>query len=671
MSSRKLPSLCFILFAILSVTSIAAASHLDIEQFNQLLEKVNAAQPAQPAVDMTQKLKQSSDILSTASVVSDTTATSSRPGTVEVYRTPEHARVKGHKYFINYDPKCNNPLFMSNRQALYSALGGVIQDSYSSGITADYVVVAQPLPEAEIKRIPCLVDIEEDQKLATRSFQSLNPEDVAKGLSKPPEFNLWGLDRMDGTLNKRYYFDQTGKGVNIYIIDSGIQASHPDFDNRANIIYLAPNVTGQDRWDCTGHGTHVSGIAAGRNVGVAKESKINVLRVLGCSEDANNNDIINALEFLSKNISMPAVINLSLGPKLDPVTKQFPTSPSLVRMLNRFTTELKVPVVLAAGNDGVDKCTPLASDVQDIIVVGAMDPLDQKADFSNYGECITVWAPGVDIWSAAPPEKGGNAFVSKQGTSQAAPFVTGVVALLLQKDPTLSPAALKTAFVDLARSSVKVKNASNTNNLGVIRTPLDAKTRQESENALKSSFPIWFYIAIAGGGVFAAVIIVWVVTCCIRKRNRSLDDAVKKSKKSRLSMTSNRKVGAMMKQEMDFYDKQKNMEFGYGGFREKGYPYSPAQQPRRSPPMQPYGYDGQRRSPPFQPSQPQPPFPSGRERDVYRPNHYGAPASYDAPAPVYGRDRDYDYGRRYSGDYDSRYSVEYRREDDYMGRGRY
>jgi subtilisin family serine protease len=124
-----------------------------------------------------------------------------------------------------------------------------------------------------------------------------------------------GLDQLDGKIDRRYTFSATGRNVNVYVIDSGIDVSHREFEGRAKIAYVAPGLS-TERPDCTGHGTHVAGIIGGKNTGVAKEVTLHSVRVIGCEQESLNSDIVTALEWVTQNHVKPAIINMSLGPKL-------------------------------------------------------------------------------------------------------------------------------------------------------------------------------------------------------------------------------------------------------------------------------------------------------------------------------------------------------------------
>lgn len=181
-----------------------------------------------------------------------------------------------------------------------------------------------------------------------------------------------------------------------------------------------------------GHGTHVAGIVAGTNVGVAKLANIHALRVIGCDDSSSNSEIIAAIEWVTANHERPAVINLSLGPQRQQ-NGQYPASPAMAASLQE-TMNSGVIVVAAAGNDATNACSGAPAGVEGVITVAATDRNDNRASFSNYGNCVSIFAPGVDIISA----QAGGTYVLKSGTSQAAPFVTGVVALYLERNPGAS-----------------------------------------------------------------------------------------------------------------------------------------------------------------------------------------------------------------------------------------
>jgi serine protease AprX len=243
----------------------------------------------------------------------------------------------------------------------------------------------------------------------------------------------------------------TGEGVSIAIIDTGIDSAHPDLAGRiADVVDL----TGEGLGDGNGHGTHCAGIAAGsgaasggRYRGVASAATIYAAKVLRASGDGMMSDVMAGVEWA---LSQGArIISLSLGH----------TGPSNGTDLLCETCDAAVEqgcvVVAAAGNDGPLPRTvgsPGAS--RRAITVGASDDQDAIASFSSRGPTSDgrqkpdLVAPGVSIIAARA--KGTNVgpvidewYASASGTSMATPLVAGVVALLLQADPSLTPAEIK------------------------------------------------------------------------------------------------------------------------------------------------------------------------------------------------------------------------------------
>lgn len=242
-----------------------------------------------------------------------------------------------------------------------------------------------------------------------------------------------------------------GEGVSIAIVDTGLDTAHPDFTGRiADVVDL----TGEGLGDGHGHGTHCAGIAAGSGVasggryrGVAPAATLYSAKVLKASGDGMMSDVMAGIEWAQSQGAR--VISLSLGN----------TGPSDGNDLLSVTCDAAVEqgcaVVVAAGNDG-----PLARTIgspgasRRAITVGATNDRDAIANFSSRGPTADgrqkpdLVAPGVDI--IAPRAKGTQMgtvvddwYISACGTSMATPLVAGVVALLLQADPTLSPAEIK------------------------------------------------------------------------------------------------------------------------------------------------------------------------------------------------------------------------------------
>ncbi|KAI8368990.1 peptidase S8/S53 domain-containing protein [Blakeslea trispora] len=234
----------------------------------------------------------------------------------------------------------------------------------------------------------------------------------------------WGLARisqrqkLNGTL--QYTFDeQAGQDVHVYVLDTGVDIKHQDFEGRA--IYEANFVDNEDDIDLNGHGTHVASKAVGRNFGVAKKATVHSVKVLDKDGDGMLSNIIKGVYHVVETATPgKAVINLSLnGPK----------SYALDQVLSRVVLDHQIPVFVAAGNSGSDACSFSPSSNKNVFSVGASNTNDQAASFSNDGRCVEVYAPGSDIESAYI----GGITKKLDGTSMASPHVTGIAASLLSR----------------------------------------------------------------------------------------------------------------------------------------------------------------------------------------------------------------------------------------------
>ena len=253
----------------------------------------------------------------------------------------------------------------------------------------------------------------------------------------------------------------TGKGVTVAVLDTGIDATHPDL---AGQVAAAKNFTEEEPGDGFGHGTHVASTIAGTAAasdgaykGVAPEATLLDGKVCdsggGCTESA----ILAGMEWAASE-QKARVINLSLGgsdtPELDPLEEAVDT----------LTAATGALFVISAGNDGPAAGTVSSPGSADAaLTVGAVDKQDALADFSSRGPRVgdgavkpDVTAPGVDIVAAKAKgtelgEPVGEQYVTLSGTSMAAPHVAGAAALLAQQHPDWKAQQLKSTVAASAK----------------------------------------------------------------------------------------------------------------------------------------------------------------------------------------------------------------------------
>jgi subtilisin family serine protease len=294
-----------------------------------------------------------------------------------------------------------------------------------------------------LARNPNVAYIEADQEVALVATQS-------------PA--TWGLDRVDQRnlpLNNAYTFNFSGTGVNVYIIDTGIRASHVDFSGRVVSGFTAIN-DGNGTNDCNGHGTHVAGTAGGETYGVAKDATLYAVRVLGCNGSGTNAGVIAGVDFVANQQSSQAkaaVANMSLGGG---------ASSALDAAVNNATAA-GVLFVAAAGNDNANACNSSPARAATAYTVGSTTSSDARSSFSNFGTCLNIFAPGSSITSAWSTSNTATNTIS--GTSMAAPHVAGAAALLVEENPTWTVAQVRAALTDNATPNVISNVGSGSPNL--------------------------------------------------------------------------------------------------------------------------------------------------------------------------------------------------------------
>ncbi|KAK4989326.1 proteinase B [Elasticomyces elasticus] len=277
----------------------------------------------------------------------------------------------------------------------------------------------------------------------------------------------WGLARIShrdslsfGTFNKYLYSADGGEGVDVYIIDTGTNVDHVDFEGRASWGKTIP--TGDEDKDGNGHGTHCSGTVAGKKYGVAKKANIKAVKVLRSNGSGSMSDVVKGVEYAalehSKNVEASkkgkgkkgfkgSAANMSLGGGKSNILDQAVNA----------AVDAGIHFAVAAGNDNANSCSYSPAAAAKAVTVGASTLADERAYFSNFGRCNDIFAPGLNILSTWIGSK--YAVNTISGTSMASPHVAGLLAYLLSLQPSkdsayavadITPKKLKASLISIA-----------------------------------------------------------------------------------------------------------------------------------------------------------------------------------------------------------------------------
>ena len=315
---------------------------------------------------------------------------------------------------------------------IIQGLGGEIIHEFNN-IKA---IVASLPPQAidNLRRNPNIVYIEQDAEV--KATADILP---------------WGVDRIDdGVGNVQVHSYNKGNGINIAVIDTGIDYNHPDLPRVVGGYDFANG--DNDPMDDNGHGTHVAGtIAAVYNsegvIGVAPEANLFALKVLDETGGGWVTDIIAAIDWVidynAESLDDVSIISMSLGSN---------SHVSDLQTICDLAYSKGILLVAAAGNDYLRRgrfeynTVDYPARYSSVIAVGATDENDKKASFSSTGEAVELAAPGVNIVSTFL----GGGLATGSGTSMACPHVSGAAALVWAGEPTLSVAEVRQRLIDTA-----------------------------------------------------------------------------------------------------------------------------------------------------------------------------------------------------------------------------
>ncbi|KAG8986305.1 subtilisin-like serine protease [Tulasnella sp. 427] len=349
-----------------------------------------------------------------------TRGVSAAPAEIPSDVQPIQGSVKQGSYIVKVLDTADKEVVINNLQRRLDELFTLVHD-YDSEFFNAFSAIVDPSALSTVASNPNIEYISEDGILRASATQSNAP---------------WGLQRIShpGPLPRNsnpnrleYTYDYTpsaGRGVNVYVVDTGISVDHVNFAGRARFGYSAVESTE----DGNGHGTHCAGTAVGSLYGVARSAHVIAVKVLDDDGTGSTSNIIAGINWVVSQYrenGVPAVMSMSFGGAVNVPLDQAVDA----------AVKMGVHAVVAAGNNARDASTTSPAHVPSAITVGATTIADVIAAFSNYGPLVDIYAPGQNVISSWIGSKLATRNIS--GTSMATPHVAGVVAALICEYPDL------------------------------------------------------------------------------------------------------------------------------------------------------------------------------------------------------------------------------------------
>ncbi|QSB04972.1 S8 family peptidase [Natronoglycomyces albus] len=357
-------------------------------------------------------------------------------GTLALSATP--AQAEGTILGADNPDAIENSYLVTLESELSTPEIGSFAESFNGTVTSEWDVIdgfAVEMTEDDAKLMAGHPDVKMVEQDAEVSITSPGQQ------PNPPS---WGLDRVDQRnlpLDNSYSWPNSGTGVTVYVLDTGINLTHQEFTGRLARGYDAVTPGGNAN-DCQGHGTHVAGTIGGTRTGVAKNVTLVPVRVLNCAGSGTWGQVIDGINWSTNNFSGPSVANMSLGGG---------SNATLDAAVNA-SVNAGLTHVVASGNSNANACNFSPAGAAGAISVNSSNSADSRSFFSNWGTCTDLFAPGESIFG---PWIGGNSsYNTISGTSMASPHVAGGAAQYLSSNPGASPAQVRNALTSNATPGV-------------------------------------------------------------------------------------------------------------------------------------------------------------------------------------------------------------------------
>jgi cerevisin len=380
----------------------------------------------------------------------------------------DHEKENNDRYLVLFKPDTDMRDILHHWEMFRSVYRRVFSFEEDGKLVRGYSSIFSPSTFSSLVYDKSIDYVEKDLPVSILGATTFNTkikkqEDAPWGISRTSHRNL--------TEDHTYYYEsKDGKGVDVYVIDTGVYVKHSEFQGRArwgasfleysdDLHFVEKDDLAFSETDGNGHGTHCAGTIAGKTFGVCKHCNIVAVQVLSASGSGTLSGVIAGIEWAVNDFlesGRHGVASMSLGA-------------SYSKTLNRAidaAVDKGLHLVVAAGNDNRDSCSYSPASSEKAITVGATSKDDTMSWFSNWGKCVDIFAPGHEILSSWIGGKDAKKSIS--GTSMATPHVSGTVAALLSRKALweMDPKQMKTEIQELATKEVlrNIPEYSNTVN---------------------------------------------------------------------------------------------------------------------------------------------------------------------------------------------------------------
>jgi hypothetical protein len=301
----------------------------------------------------------------------------------------------------------------------------------------------------------CLLDWNFEQYSSVLSCERKSTQ-INYGTEIKPE--AWPLDLLDDVLNQSYTFPSNNNMVDLWILDTGINWKHKEFESGQVVdmddSFTIDNITHP-------HGTGTACAAAGLNYGTSKHIPIYNFPVCKYNGNCGSSDIEKGLQSVLEHtiqnykVGKRTVINMSFGNYFGTNVMDSALGLYYNSLFENITLHGGI-VVVSAGNSNEDACTWFYSYSPFVISVGSLDRNYDKSAFSNYGNCVDIWFFGSNV-PVAYSVTNSTTIQYKSGTSFSGPYIAGLIVNLLQNNMNWSKDELLNVLSNMKHKLVTAK----------------------------------------------------------------------------------------------------------------------------------------------------------------------------------------------------------------------